>query len=253
MANGSLAAIAKVRDLGTCPQTSGTTSVVGTITVVAAGAAAGHLVVVSVVTAGDPSMTQAIAVTDSASNTYTLDANVPVWAGLGNNRRTYILSSVLANPIPGSGTITVTMTGGTPNNGVNVCAVATEFSGVLAMGRLDKTATGIGQSNMPVTAATATTTQAAELLYGAVGTDDQAGFAAGAGYTALPSSGSTPYLNPEFRIVNATGAYTAGATVTNSTNWGVAIATYKDACAADTTVPAVTPPPTLTTTQTLCM
>ena len=223
----SLAAIAKVKDLGTCPQTSNTTSVVGTITVDPAGAAAGNLVVVAVVTAGDPSPAQTIAVTDSAApaNVYTLDAAVAAW---GSNRRTYILSSILANPIPGSGTITLTMTGGTPGNGVNIQAVATEFSGVVAVGKLDRTATGIGTSNAPVTAATAATSQPNELLYGAIGTDDASGFAAGAGYTALPFAGGTPFINPEFRIVSAIGTYTAGATVTNSTNWGAAIATYRD-------------------------
>jgi hypothetical protein len=97
------------------------------------------------------------------------------------------------------------------NNGVSVAVSVTEFSGA-AVSPLDKTASAVGTSMSPSSGATASTAQAGELLVGAIGAvGNYMVFTPGAGYSALaPGYASSPHILPEFRVVAATGAYSAG-------------------------------------------
>src|SRR5205814_1261017 len=81
---------------------------------------------------------------------------------------------------------------------------------------------------------TVTTSQADELLVGAIGLQDgRATFDPGTNFTALtPINANGPggqVIFPEYRIVHATGAYSATATNNNSKPgpWAAAIVTYK--------------------------
>src|SRR5439155_1494972 len=96
--------------------------------------------------------------------------------------------------------------------------------------------------------ATALTAQPNELLIGAigVGTKKTESFTAGAGYSALTSSSSGPALgnatdnvtiDPEYRIVAATGSYTADGTLGRQRLWAAAIATYRSTCGDGTLDP----------------
>ncbi len=114
---------------------------------------------------------------------------------------------------------------------------------------MDQTATAVGNSSTPSSGATATTAQADEFVVGAIGAEARTSFdtmAAGASFTLLPaasadtgSSSSSITIYPEYRIVSATGAYTASGTLSsgNSRNWAADIVTYK---MVDTTAPTVT-------------
>ena len=114
---------------------------------------------------------------------------------------------------------------------VNVAA----YSGMATSSTLDKTATGTGNSTSLLTSATATTTQANELLIGGgtINAGTNSTFTAGASYTVraqegLAGSGADGFL--EERIVSSTGAYTAAATWGGSAGaWIIAIATFKGA------------------------
>src|SRR5206468_226909 len=116
---------------------------------------------------------------------------------------------------------------------------------------------------------TAATTQASELLIGAIGVLQPltSGFTPGAGYTGLPRDGTANgtgdvTIDPEFRIVAATGTYQADGTLAASALWSAGIATYKGApptptptftstsTNTPTQTPTVTPTPSLTPTAT---
>ena len=100
---------------------------------------------------------------------------------------------------------------------------------------LDKTAkTSGGPSTAPSSGATATTTAASELLFGAISDNfDGSPYTAGAGWTKRLDSGSAAGRGMmEDQIVSATGAYTANATSTGSVLWTAIIATYKEAAVA---------------------
>src|SRR5207247_7399837 len=82
---------------------------------------------------------------------------------------------------------------------------------------------------------TATTTQANELLIGALGFEDKGvNFTPGGGYSALPQSVTTSGPNadnvtmqPEYRIVSSTGQYKADGSDNKNALWAAAIVTYK--------------------------
>ena len=103
---------------------------------------------------------------------------------------------------------------------------------------LDRTSTGTGSSATPSSGATATTSQADELLIGAIGTEGPDGDAAGTwgnSFTAGPRLGTTggtqttptSRVSLGYRIVSATGAYTAAKSGITSRDWAAMIATFK--------------------------
>ena len=75
-----------------------------------------------------------------------------------------------------------------------------------------------------------------ELLIGAIGVEGPSGdtFTPGASYSTTGRGGTTGgnaatniTINPEYRIVTATGAYSAIATLGTSRKWGAAIVTHQ--------------------------
>src|SRR5437773_6875658 len=125
---------------------------------------------------------------------------------------------------------------------------ADEVSGLAKTGTVDQSHTGNGSSTTPDSGFTATTTQPAELLLGAIGVAGASSDTFTAGndghsgtYTALTrvnSGGNVFYINPEYEIVSATNTYKATATITNA-SWAAEIATYKaDANCGNGTVDA---------------
>jgi hypothetical protein len=110
---------------------------------------------------------------------------------------------------------------------------ASEYSGVNTSATLDKTNVGTGNSATLLSAATATTAQADELLIGngTLNTGSAGAWTAGASYNLRGSivdgvNGSVSFL--EDQIVTATGTYTAGATKNGESNaWICTVCTFK--------------------------
>lgn len=121
---------------------------------------------------------------------------------------------------------------------------------VLSATPLDKEATATGTSTTPSSGATATTAQADELLWGHVGTNGPDGDTAGSwdgsftGLTRLGTTGGGATTNMTgsngYRIVSATGTYSAAKSGITSREWCATIATFK-AGATDWVVTAGVP------------
>lgn len=99
--------------------------------------------------------------------------------------------------------------------------------------RLDQTASAAGTSATVTTGTTATTTAANELIYAGFGSGVRT-FTPGSGFTAATTlnttAGSTERcLNAEWKYVTATGAQSASGTLSSSSVFAGAIATYKSA------------------------
>ena len=90
-------------------------------------------------------------------------------------------------------------------------ALATEWSGIAPTGRVDKTATNMGNTAALSSGTTAATTQADELVVGSFADGANETFTAGAGFTACPTQlisnlGSTYRTQwQEYRTVSAIG------------------------------------------------
>lgn len=166
-----------VKNIGTNQSKTAGTSI--SVTVPAAGVKAGNSIIV---TFAMDSTSGSVSVSDTAGNTYNLDADTGVYV---TYVRTLIFSAHNVTALVSGNTITVT------HPSVNAKAVsANEFSGLAKTSALalDKTSTATGDSTTPSSGSTATTTQADELLIGAIGVEGPLGdtFTAGSGYTALP-------------------------------------------------------------------
>jgi len=178
-----------------------------------------------------------VTVTDSGLNSYAPNADVTDAFGV----RTLVFSAPVATALTTSSTIAA-------NFNANVQyknASAFYVSGLVAASPADRTATATNATAPAVSVGpTATTSQANELLIGAFGVNDggsTASFTAGTGYTALPSNvtGSGLAIFPEYRIVAATGAYSATGTLGGThSDWSGAIVTYKAGTAQTITFPS---------------
>src|SRR5216117_4102244 len=231
------AAIAFVKNVGTNGDTIPGTSLAVTLHG-NTSAAVGDTVIVTFVT--DPSA-GAVSCADSGGNSYSLDADVTN-GSVTSGVRTVIFSAFVNTALGNQNTITVTHPLAT-SKAVSV----NEFSGVRAAA-LDQTAGATGNSTTPASGATALTAQPNQLLIGAIGVETKKteSFTAGAGYSALTSSSSGPALgnatdnvtiDPEYRIVAATGSYTADGTLGRQRLWAAAIATYRSTCGDGTLDP----------------
>src|SRR5205809_813734 len=218
------AGIAFVKNVGTATGNNIGTSI--TITLASGvSVAAGNSVILSFVGADVAGAYSAI---DSAGNAYGAD----VQGARSGTVRTVILSAHNVNALAGGSTITVTF----PSTSNRRAVTANEFSGLAKTGTFDQSHTGNANSGTADSGFTATTTQAAELLFGAIGVAGAASDTFTAGndghggtYTALTrvnSGGSIFYIAPEYEVVAAANTYKATATIT-SQNWAGDIATYK--------------------------
>src|SRR2546428_4884980 len=185
------AGIAFVKNVGTATgNNTGTTIAITLQTGVSV--AAGNSVILSFVSADLG--TTGFSATDSAGTTYTVDKAGVRSGSVG----TVILSAHNVSALAAANTITVTF----PSTTSRRVLTADEFSGLAKSGTLDKTSTGNGSGTTPDSGFTVTTTQAAELLLGAIGVAGAAGdtFTAsddghGGTYTALTrvNSGGKPF------------------------------------------------------------
>jgi hypothetical protein len=182
----------------------------------------------------------AVSCSDSKGNAYTTDIT-----RVGVNGSVSICST---HGIPAAkvlvaavDTITVTFAAGGSNRSVT----ANEFSGLEATGTLDKTQSANANNNSPSSGATAATSQADEILFGAIwfSGSTAATFAAGSGACTGNPTGTYTLTNPvignglggglirplatEYRVATATGTYAACGTLSIGNQWAAAIATYK--------------------------
>ena len=220
----ALAQIAHVKNLPVNSTKTTGTSLAITLT---SGVAAGNSIVVSF--AMNPA-SGTVSCTDSASNTYSLDrehTNGSDTSGV----RTLIFSAHNVAALVTNNTITCTH----PSVGARAMS-ASEFSGLLTSGAKDQATSATGNGTSPNSGTTATTTQPDELLIGAIGVEGPSGdtFTPGTNYTTGTRSGTSGgnaltniTINPEYRIVSATGAYAATATLGTSRQWSALIVTYK--------------------------
>jgi hypothetical protein len=216
------AAIVKVKDLGTTATSSGTSIF---ITVPAGGVAAGDVVLLQVAIAGTPAV--ALSTSDPKLNAYSADFTSNTSALTVATFRGTVGTALAAGDL-----ITVTWSPAAP-----AVASAAEFAG-LTSSPLDQSGWGVGSSLLPATSAIPATTQANELLLGAVSTlGSSVAFTPGSGYTALVGASQvipglgTLSIFPEFRTVAATGVYAADGTLGAPQTWNAIISTYKDVVA----------------------
>ncbi len=217
--------IVYIGDVGSASsKTSGASLAIVTTAAVAAGDD------IIIVYATDPNANvPPITVTDSAGNTYH-EIGPAINTG---QLRTYMFSAYDANALPADSSITITASASVTAR----AAVASAFSGLADEDPLDRTGIGTGSSDTPSSGATATTTEANELLVGAVGTEGPDGDAAGTwgnSFTAGPRLGTTGgtadtniTASMSWRIVSDADAYTAQKSGITSRDWAALIATFK--------------------------
>ncbi|MGH7875608.1 MAG: beta strand repeat-containing protein [Candidatus Binatia bacterium] len=234
----SMAAVSFVKTIGTTSSTTTGTSLA--ITVPASGVAVGNRAIVTI--ALNPS-SGTVACSDTGGNSYAVDRNVANGSGT-SGVRTVILSAQVATALVSGNTITCT------HPSVTARALsANEFSGLATTATLDKVASATGNNTAPFSGATTTTAQASELLIGGIGVEGPTTetFTAGASYATVARAGTSGgtaanniTINPEYRIVSATGAYSASGTISTSRKWATAIVTYKAALATIPTKLSIT-------------
>src|SRR2546429_4940940 len=184
--------------------------------------------------------TQTVTVSDNGSggsNSYTKDADVTNGSGT-TGIRTLVFSAPVTHALSG-GTISISS-----STSVNMAATSFYSNGIVSPSPKDLCHTAGGNSTTPssgITATTctgitpATTSQADELLVGAVGMDSKQGnLTAGNSFTNLTNSqdgGSASnqlQLQPAYLVVDAAGQYAATWTYNKpAAPWAAAIVTYK--------------------------
>ena len=193
-------------------------------------------------------------VTDSAGNTYSQVVDVTN----SGNVRTIVYAAYNVTALPSGSTITIVHASVTARS-----AAVTVFRGLTSSAVVDQTKTATGNTAAVSSGAAGTTTQADELLIGAVGLEGpnydapsiwQNSFTfgprLGTTFGTCTGGGDTDITaQMGWRIVGATGAYQAQLVNQNTTrDWAAAIATFKadyrltvaiDPAGSATTVPAV--------------
>ncbi len=204
-------------------KTSGTDLVVNTTSLVNTG---DDIIIVYI---SDPNSNLVLSVADQAGNSYD-QVGMVINSG---QLRTYVLAAYDVNSMPSGSTITIT-------GSVTVtarAAVVGLFHGLANSNPLDQTQTGYGTGAAPSSGASPTTTQAGELLIGAVGTEGPDGDAAGTwggSFSNGPRLGTTGGADDTnitasmgFRIVSETGSFTASKSGITGRDWGAILATFK--------------------------
>lgn len=221
--------IAFVQEVGRSASTgtSGTTEVItisGVTTTVG-----NHIILTAVGGGAAPS-----SVADSQGNTWALDTGAPA----ASDPRSGIFSAKIATALVNADTITVTYAASLTSRII----IASEFSGLDATTWFDKQAISNGSGTSADSTATATTSQADELVMGMVGhVSTVSSFAfetlspAWQVITSLASTGTVRTNRSGYRIVSATAAMATKATWTTSRAWSASVATYKAAAAGGAT------------------
>lgn len=169
-----------------------------------------------------------ITVTDNKGNT---------WSRVISNSlpSTFDLEIWVAINIIGGATHTVTATDN--GGGVDSLIIVEEWSGAALTGASDKSAGATGVASTALnSSASATTTQADEIVIGAGVASGNVTMTAGAGYTNLTKVNTTfSTLAFESKVVSSTGAQTATMTSGTAGSWVCQVATFKQALVASTT------------------
>ena len=224
------ATIAYVGDVG-----SATNNVAGTslqIPVGSAGVAAGNFIVVGFASRGAATYNQPV-VTDSAGNTYNLAAVAVTY----QHGRSYIFYAHVRTALVNGNNITITT-----SSVASRVAVASVFSGIASISPLDQAlgypvlgANETAQGNSPSVGPTGVTSQPNELIIGMIGTEEATDAGIGTWLNdfqtgpQIKTSGATYEwrVSLGYKIVSATGGFTAAKTVTNNPYWAASIATFK--------------------------
>jgi len=216
-----------VTSLATASSTTAGTTLA--ITVPAGGVPLGNTAIVSF--AMDP-LSGTVSASDTQGNSYTADVDTMQGSsGSGTGVRTVVLSAHVTKALVSGNTITITHPSVTSR-----AASAGYISGIVTASRVDQTATG-GSTSAASSGNTssATTLFADEVLIGAVGIENSStALTVGSGYTALTSAaantgstGTSIAILPEYRIVSATGAYSASGSGWASGRWAAAMVSYR--------------------------
>lgn len=214
--------IARVKQIGTASATSTSSATQLSVTVGAAGVAAGDTVILGVASGGVAS----ISATDSNGNTYHLDATRP-YNGAGPCTSA-ILSAKLTSPLAPGQAITVSLSKKT-----NVWGFAADDWAGLS-GTLDKTGTADSNGKKSKTASASTggsTTQAHEAVVAVSCTTGNPTISAGSGFTPsallrMVGPANSRDLGDAFKTASAAGVQTATFALASAQNWSAVIATY---------------------------
>ncbi len=217
--------ISYLGNIGTAASNTSGTSLVVTTT---AAVADGDDIILALST--DPNSSLVVSVADTAGNNYSQVGSTVINSG---NLRTYLFAAYDVNALSSGSSITITASPAVTAR----AAVVALFRGLADVSPFDQTMSATGSSTAPASGASPTTTQADELLIGVVGTEGPVGDSAGTwdnSFTAGPRQGTTSAtadanitVSMGYRIVSATGAYTASKTGITSRDWGAMIATFK--------------------------
>jgi len=165
-----------------------------------------------------------ITVTDTLGNTYAGSGGTA--GDVTNNTagfQTYLYSA--HNSAGGANTVTLAISG-TGRIWMNIA----EYSGLATSSTLDQTASATGASAAIDSGATATTTQASELVIGVGGSNVDNTFTLGTGFSNLNvAAAGTNRVAMEGQVVSSTGTYNGTFTILTSTQWVGLVATYKGA------------------------
>ncbi|MGD9109716.1 MAG: hypothetical protein PVG93_02135, partial [Phycisphaerales bacterium] len=202
------------------------------IPVGSAGVAAGNTIIVGFASRGAATYDPPV-VTDDAGNTY----SEAIHAITYQHGRSYIFYAHIDDALVNGDNITITT-----SSVQSRVAVAGEFSGLLDVDVLDQALenpTGSStteQGNNPTVGPTGTTSQANELIIGMIGTEDSSGDAGAGtwlndfidGPTIKTSGASYEWrVSMGYKMVSATGEFTAAKTYTNEPYWAASVATFK--------------------------
>jgi len=206
-------AVAYVGRVGSVTASSSRTSI--SVPVGGSGVAAGDTLVVSLLLSSTTHVTTAIPATDSAGNSYVVARDTNDGS---SGDRTVVLVSIGVKALPAGGSITLTY----PSAAETHVSVD-EFSGITG---IDTSAGATGTTAAFSSGSAPTTTQATDVLVGAVGIESGKSPAWGSGWTSLPVlSVSTDFLGTAYQMATAAGSYAASGTT--SGEWMASIVTLK--------------------------
>lgn len=201
--------------------------------------AAGNLLVAGLQDSVDPA---GITLSDTRGNTWVKAVGLYA-SGPGLSGSIWYVENCAA------GANTVTVAGGTAS--FQELDIA-EYSGAATSSPLDQTAIATSSSTAPDSGATATTSQAAELVVGLIALSGVRTVTWGNSFTGRQSSNNTVNRQADFGdlVVSSTGAYHAAATLSSASDWVAAVATFRGAAAGPATAYAAPAPATVDLGQT---
>jgi hypothetical protein len=162
-----------------------------------------------------------VSCSDSRGNAYSVNLD-----SIGD-QRLIVCSAHVSTSLPPGTTI---FTRYPAFNGSTV-STANDFSGIRATARVDKAHASAGITAAVTSGVTATTTRAAEVLFGVEIHQGIPTFAASPVYTRVGAAGffsgaSRMTVTPAFRIVAATGTYRFGGALSSARPWRAAVLTF---------------------------